>query len=67
MAYRIAFIVGLQLLLAAGLLTWQGGRELPLWLAGGGLLLMLPLLNRAVNRTNRLPAEAERRRPFTGG
>lgn len=67
MAYRILFIVGLQLLLAAGLLAWQGGRELPLWLGGAGLLLMLPLLNRVVNRTNRLPADAERRRPFAGG
>lgn len=61
MVYRLLAILGLLLLLAAGLLAWQGARELPLWLGGAALLLMLPLGNRRLKAANRLPRGARER------
>lgn len=61
MVYRLFGILGALLLLAAGLLAWQGDRVLPLWLGGAGGLLLLPLLNRRHRAEFRLPREVRER------
>lgn len=61
MVYRLFAILGALLLLAAGLLAWQGDRVLPLWLGGAGALMLLPLLNRRHRAEFRLPREVRER------
>jgi hypothetical protein len=59
--YRLLAVLGLGLLLMAGLLAWQGERALPLWLGGAGMLLLLPLLHRRHRAEFRLPREVRER------
>lgn len=59
--YRGLAILGLGLLVLAGLLAWQGERTSALWLGGAGVLLLLPLMHRRHRAEFRLPREVRER------